>query len=64
MLRNLRKGVRAQGFRDTGLDEALIESVAPLIEGTGVRLRARTEGASFALASEAKHGSFTSGRRR
>jgi signal transduction histidine kinase len=55
MLRNLRQGVRAIESGDTSLDEALVERVAPLIEGTDVRLQARTEGTPFPLAPEAKH---------
>ena len=55
VLRSLRAGVRAQEAADAGLDEMLVERVAPLIEGTGVRLQARTEGTPFPLATEAKH---------
>jgi signal transduction histidine kinase len=55
MLRSLRQGVRAHETGGTGLEEALVERVAPLIEGTDIRLRARTEGTPFPLAPEATH---------
>jgi signal transduction histidine kinase len=58
ILRSLRKGAAPTPPVDTALDEALVESVAPLIEGTSVRLRARRRGVPFAIAPDAKHAIF------
>lgn len=58
ILRGLRKGPRPPISSQAALDEALADSVAPLIEGTGVRLRARRKGEPFLLSADARSDIF------
>ncbi len=58
ILRSLREGPTRAGPSESALDEALVDSVAPLVEGTGVRLQARRRGEPFAISPDAKHAIF------
>ncbi len=58
ILRSLREGARTRVASDTSLDEALAETVAPLVEGTGVRLHARRRGDPFPIGDGARDAIF------
>ena len=61
ILRSLREGPTLPASVDWGVDEALVERVAPLIEGTGVQLKARRKGQPFPLSPDAKSEMFRVG---
>nr|MCU0255880.1 histidine kinase [Vicinamibacterales bacterium] len=58
ILHSLREGAAVRVAGDTSLDEALAETVAPLVEGTGVRLHARRRGEPFPLPAGARDAIF------
>ncbi len=55
ILRSLQRGHAPQAPTHTPLDAAVIESVAGMVEGTGVRLQARTHGEPFAVRADVEH---------
>lgn len=58
ILRSLREGASARVACDSSLDESLAETVAPLVEGTGVRLHAKRCGDPFPISGEARDAIF------
>jgi signal transduction histidine kinase len=61
ILCSLQQGSNGRRPADTQLDDAFVESVARLIEGTGVRLRATRKGEPFILPSVVKDEIFNVG---
>jgi signal transduction histidine kinase len=58
ILRSLREGALPRTPAPTPLDAAVLESVAPLVEGTGARLQARSRGKRFAVSPAVEHALF------
>lgn len=55
ILRSLRQGATPPATAETPLHAAVAKCVAPMVEGTGVRLEARTRGEPFAIRADVGH---------
>jgi signal transduction histidine kinase len=55
ILRSLREGALPRTPAPIPVDAAVLESVAPLVEGTGVRLQARRRGEPLAVSPDIEH---------
>ena len=62
ILRTLREGSTRSLLEEVRLDQMIAENVAPLVEGTGVRLRSRLRGQSRSLSSATRREIFQVGR--